>query len=1163
MRDLVKKFFKNNKENITFKPDFKDNKVIKLFLYNDKNKINIVQANNEDISLLLSLTNLELSEDEMYLKITYENIYDLYYTDGHEITDDFQLLGLPGLFNGYINIENAGNFRQDVEVKYSFSFRGLYDTSNYDLNIYKNNILYDGKEYKVLPPDMYKLIKNIKKYNKDKISYTDLIEQFETFKIIKDYAEKSNVLLHSRLSDEEKPIIVDKITLDFNKTENGLEIYPIISDKNQEFNKRLLEKFDNAEQVRNFYNINDQGKLKKVIFKNKNSAEKIKRNRFLDGEQELKFYQGRNEIWEDDNFDLTQYGPRVKGFGYLSYRASDWSNGKHELSWFDLDPKNEFPKIYTNTNSFTLKPEDREKLESKLKRVNESGQELIEVEFEEEGKVYKVPMNKDQLVNEINKINSAIYDINDIRSVKVIEEILDIVEENPESEYIEYNGNYIRIYNPELIEGHLENIKNKENTNEKKNDKNKSLLVLENLQEEEYKEKSKIEQLQKLDLPNSLNGELFPHQASGVKKLQSLYLGSKMNGMLLADDMGLGKTLQLLTFLAWLKERNELSSALIVAPTTLIDNWDNPNPVNKGEMQKFFPYGFFNTFKLKGRINIDKLEELKSYDVVFTSYTSLRINHVLLGKIHWDIMICDEAQKVKNSTTQVSVAVKAQNADFKIACSATPIENSLLDLWNIVDYAVPGILGSRDDFKKIYVNNLSNEDATYVERKKINNDLVEKVNHNFLRRNKKDHLEGLPKKYIHIHGLKANQYEMEMIHKLNKLKTLGENPLPLIQKMLSLCSHPALINNSLFERSDINMFLNNSTKLRNLRKLINPIKDKNEKVLIFTIFKKMQKILVKTIARWYNFMPNVVNGETAQNKRTKIFNDFRNSEGFNILVLSPEVAGVGINLVEANHVIHYTRFWNPAKEDQATDRVYRIGQDKDVHVYYPILSFHDDYDKHFENEGEYVNGCLDTDIQGKSPEEKLNKLLVEKKNLLMNFFFAAGQTTIDWTKISENNYQKEKDDYININNIFDCISPSEFEVLISKLFQRKGYKTYTTVQSGDNGVDVVCIKDNKITLIQCKMTDIEKNMSKSAINELVGARVIYTNTLGKEVDELIVVSTSMKMTENTSFTASQNNVSVLLYEDLAKELLDSKIYYSEIEAGLNERYALEKLKQII
>ena len=253
-------------------------------------------------------------------------------------------------------------------------------------------------------------------------------------------------------------------------------------------------------------------------------------------------------------------------------------------------------RLYTNTNSIILKPEDKEELEAKLRKLKESGNELIEVLLVDDmNNEFKIPLDEDQLVDEIKKITNAIIDISDIKSVDTLKEILDIAENGIQNGFIEYNGKYVKVYNLEYIREQLEKNRNKDNESNESQSKTEALLTYENLEELEYEEESEHLILDKLDIPSKLKGELFPHQKEGLKRLQSLYLANKMNGMLLADDMGLGKTLQLLTFLAWIKERNELNSVLIVAPTTLINNWDNANPLDKGEIQKFFPYDLFDT----------------------------------------------------------------------------------------------------------------------------------------------------------------------------------------------------------------------------------------------------------------------------------------------------------------------------------------------------------------------------------------------------------------------------------------------------------------------------------------------------------------------------------------------------------------------------------------
>jgi SNF2 family DNA or RNA helicase/Holliday junction resolvase len=1174
--DLIKSFIKGDGETEKeFISDFSSDEFVKIYLEEEDKKIKI-EEENEDIFTLVSLTNLELADDNSHLKIKYEQLYELYYSEG-ELIYEYQSLGLPDLYNGFIHIENLGNFIQDEEVKYSFAFKGLND--NYDISLYKKNILNVGQEYKVLPLDMYQLIIKLNEYNDDETTYQKVMNQFELFGNIKEYADQSNILLNTRLSNEERPIIVDEITIDFDKKDKGLEIYPQVTEKDESFNQNLVKKFDQSDKVRNFYNVNDKGQKRKVIFKNKESAEKVKRNRFLSGEDELKFYRGENELWDDEKLDLSNFGPRVRGFGYLNYRANAISSDEErDNSWFDLGKVKEPPKIYTQSGkSIEINHKDKDRLKKKLRDMKKESKEVIEVGFTDNKGTYKMPLTEEQIVNEIKKINNATFLIDEVQSIKIVEKIKEKLQKQEDEEYVEFNGMFVRTYNLQYLEQHLADLrqKKKEKENNQQEDKvednDESTIIADNLEEEEYVvdaiNSANEEDLMELEIPKALDANLYPHQELGVKRLQYLYRNNKVSGLLLADDMGLGKTLQLLTFLAWLKENQQLNTALIVAPTTLINNWDNRSDSNPGEIQKFFPDDLFKTYKLRGRIKAEKeLDKIRSADIVFTSYTSLRMNssklkHSELLKVHWDVMICDEAQKVKNATTQVSVAVKAQNADFKIACSATPIENNLLDLWNIMDYAIPGILNSKKSFRKEYVNQLAKFPRDELEkRKELNQELTDKIEQNFLRRNKKDELDDLPKKKIKVYGVPANQHEIDRIKELNRLRMQGKNHLPLIQKLVALCSHIQLIDSE-FDDCSIKEKIELSSKLKKVKEIFDDIKAKDEKVLIFTIFRKMQKILIKAINYWYGFRPSVLNGTIAQNKRQKIIDEFRHSEGFNIIVLSPEVAGVGIDLVEANHVIHYTRLWNPAKEDQATDRVYRIGQKKDVYVYYLILTLDDSYLYNFNSETEYVNNYLTKDVQGKSPEEKLNKLLVKKKNLLLNFFFAAGDSNIDWNSITEDEEMNQAD-HITINNIYQSINPSEFEILISKLYERQGYEVYPTVQSGDNGVDVVAIKDNKLTLIQCKQLKKEK-LPRKAINEVFGGKNIYANKLGKKVKELIVVTTAKRITNQTQELAKQNKVKVILKDKLSKMLEKHQVYYSEIDIENEERYSLERLKRLI
>jgi SNF2 family DNA or RNA helicase len=998
------------------------------------------------------------------------------------------------------------------------------------------------------------------------------MKQFEVFGEIKDYADENNILLNSRLSSEQKPIVVDEITVDFEKQEDGLEIYPKIADKEESFNQDLVDKFDRGEEVRNFYNVDDDATKRKVIFKNKESAEKVKRNRHLSGEDELKFYNGNNELWEDGNLNLSNFGPRVKGFGYLNYRANPSSQKETDRSWFDSDTTIEFPKIYSKSGeSITLQSEDRDKLATAVREINEEDKEVIGVDFtdDETGEDITIPLNEQQLSSEIEKINNATVSVDQISSITKLENLKKKLANQDNQEIVDFEGRFVKTCSLSYVEERLKEIKKerekseqnkqkKKDLDKEKENQEKSILIDENLDSEDYVVSPENDkQWDQLELPELLDADLYPHQELGVQKLQFLYNNDPVNGLLLADDMGLGKTLILLTFLAWLKENQNLESSLVVAPTTLINDWDNLSKNNPGEIQKFFPNDLFSTYKIRGKIDKKDKSKINDADIVFTSYNSLRINNIKLGQLHWDVMICDEAQKVKNATTQTSVAVKAQNVDFKVACSATPIENDLLDLWNIMDYTVPGILGSRDNFKQKFVNK-SNEISATDKRKDLNQKLATKIEENFLRRNKKEELEDLPEKKIEVFGVPANQSEIDKIDELNQLREEGVNHLPLIQKLVALCSHIALIDDDI-KQSNIENLVEMSSKLQKIKEIITRVRERDEKVIIFTIFKNMQKILIEAINYWFGFAPSVLNGSIAQNKRQGILDKYRQSEGFNAIVLSPEVAGVGIDLVEANHVIHYTRLWNPAKEDQSTDRAYRIGQKKDVFVYYPILTLEDKYHYKFNSEVEFIDEYLDANVKRKSPEEKLNKLLVQKKNLLLNFFFATGETKVNWDSIDE---EENKGDYINLNNVFSLLDPYEFEILIAKVYQRAGYKVYPTVKSGDQGVDVVALKGNNLTLIQCKQIKNDK-LSGSAINEVFGGQNIYKNQLEKELDQLVVVTTAEGITNHSKSLAEENNVTITLKDELAHMLRENKIYYSEIDVDSEERYSIEKLKHLV
>lgn len=1158
VKDLIKKILKNN-INREFEPDFSDDKYIKVYLKENHKNIAIDSESDEDLFVLTNATNLSLSTDKYYLYIEYEKIYELY-MDNNKTLDDYAYINLPDLFTGFIHIENEGNFNESKIVKYQFSFNNGID---YDIRRVKHNIISVNGELRVIPEDMNRFLKDIIIYNKDDKKNQDTTEQFELLAKIKEAAEKTNIILNTRLREEEKPIIIDTIKLEFKENNDCLEIVPYIEDEDAKFNEEFLQKFDKSQEIKNFYNVQHEGKNRKVIFKDKSSAAKVKRNRVLKGEAKSKFFNGDNELLEEEGFDLSLYGPRVKGMGYVNYRSNSSPSNTKDESWFDSENEMDLPELETDEEAFILTPKDRQMLQDKLQQMELNNSKITEVQFHNEGQLRKVSMTKQQVESEIDKINNSIVDIDKVNSVKDLEEIRQKIDGSVDDGYVEFKGRYIKFYTDKYVEEKINQAKLKQSDNTQENkQKEMELLVKDNLNILEYVETYNKADENMVQIPLSLKINLFEHQKEGLCILQNLYSPSKKSGFLLADDMGLGKTLQILCFLAWLKEKEkkDLKPVLMVAPTTLLDNWDNDDAVNPGEIQKCFSKETFSTFKIRGRIGEEELKKITNTDIILISYESLRINNKALAKIHWSAMVCDEMQKAKNATTLVSKALKAQNADFKISCTATPIENTTLDLWNIMDYSVPGILGSLKEFKKEFVNKINKlmQDDN-VEREQINNSLMKRIENNFLRRSKEEKLKELPKKFVKVKMIPASQSERAKLEELNLMRRQGEFALPLIQKMIALCSHEELINQA--SKKNISELIEKSSKLKALKDILDEIKEKDEKVLIFSIFRRMQEILVMAIKYWYGMNCSIVNGTIEQGKRKDAFNSFRNSQGFSAIILSPEVAGVGITLTEANHVVHYTRLWNPAKEAQATDRVYRIGQKKDVYVYYPILTGGEEKDIFFHCEQEYLDHFASESTKGKTPEEKLNKLLVKKKNLINNFFLATGESGAD--VLSEWDEEEVKEErYINIHNIMNTIDADEFEGLCSLIYRRKGYNTYLTVKSGDKGVNVVAEKDNKYTLIQCKKPGI-KNITSSELREVFGANNIYKESLGVEIEKLVVIGTAEAIDPDAKGFAKTKGIQVILKNELEMILDDVKVYYSEVCIENKNRYSLEQIKREI
>lgn len=423
-----------------------------------------------------------------------------------------------------------------------------------------------------------------------------------------------------------------------------------------------------------------------------------------------------------------------------------------------------------------------------------------------------------------------------------------------------------------------------------------------------------------VEVPPDLKGELRPYQKTGLKWLWTNI--SKGFGCCMADDMGLGKTIQVLSLILKMKEENKLKKpVLVVCPTTLMGNWMK-------ELEMFAP-------SLKATIyhGSERQLDLKN-DIILTTYAIMRIDVEELKKEPWSMVIVDEAQNIKNPDTAQTIAVKSVKSDIKIAMTGTPVENRLTELWSIFDFINRGYLGSIREFQKSY--------AIPIERFKENsraNKLKMSVSPFILRRLKTDKnvISDLPEKmvlneYCYLSKPQAMLYEKtlnEMMEKISGITGVNRrgNIFKLITALKQICNHP----HQFLKAGEMSKEL--SGKMEKCVSLVQNIIDNNEKSLIFTQYKEMGDILCKILNDECGITPSFFHGSLNVNQRESLIEDFQNNDDTKIMILSLKAGGTGLNLTSATNVIHYDLWWNPAVEDQATDRTYRIGQEKNVMVH--------------------------------------------------------------------------------------------------------------------------------------------------------------------------------------------------------------------------------------
>ncbi|MBB3909105.1 DEAD/DEAH box helicase [Anoxybacteroides rupiense] len=437
-----------------------------------------------------------------------------------------------------------------------------------------------------------------------------------------------------------------------------------------------------------------------------------------------------------------------------------------------------------------------------------------------------------------------------------------------------------------------------------------------------------IDRIPSVSIPHSFKETLRPYQQRGVDWL--LFLRRFRLGACLADDMGLGKTVQMLAYWTYVQkhEANQQPS-LLICPTSVIGNWQK-------ECERFAPS--LNIYIHHGSNRAKKeafVAAVKRADLVLTSYSLAHLDSDELKSIEWDTICLDEAQNIKNADTKQARAIRTFIGRHKIALSGTPMENRLSELWSIFHFINPGYLGSQKQFQRRFAIPIEKERDT--QKVAVLQNLIRPF---LLRRTKTDEAIALDlpdkleqKEYCPLTAEQASLYEelvqqtLADIEKADRFERRGLI-LQMLNHLKQLCNHPALY---LKEANPANL-LARSRKLEKLLELIEQIRERGESCLIFTQYIEMGRMIQQLISSHFHEQTLFLNGSVPKAERDRMIEQFQQG-AFHMFILSLKAGGIGLNLTAANHVIHFDRWWNPAVENQATDRAYRIGQKRFVHVH--------------------------------------------------------------------------------------------------------------------------------------------------------------------------------------------------------------------------------------
>ena len=698
-----------------------------------------------------------------------------------------------------------------------------------------------------------------------------------------------------------------------------------------------------------------------------------------------------------------------------------------------------------------------------------------------------------------------------------------------------------------------------------------TLLVKTNFTGVDYQEERRLSLAlpsgAKEELPRSLRHEigLKKHQLHGITWFQHLVSKAPTDcrGALLADDMGLGKTLQLLCVLGWYYEKNpNAAPSVIFAPKSLVDNWGN-------EVKKFFTPSFPDVLVLygdelkarkqplalidsqltaKGIIELLKPNWAGTAKVIITTYETLTSYEFSFARQPFAFVICDEAQRIKTPGTLVTLAVKKLKADFRIACTGTPVENSLADLWCLFDFVQPGLLGFLEEFGKTYRRPI---ECGTDDLKAALSRLQGLIAPQTLRRTKADIADELPKKYFAVKQVNESELkfkqtvadaerleipltEHQKILYLGGLKKLqdaakesdGRRRAQLsfgaLHLMKAVCAEPYCLPGTKFlmDKRGKEAHLGNSPKLSWMLARLAEVKREGQKAIIFTELREAQAALYYFLREEFGLKPIIINGDS-QGRQASI-DRFSATEGFDVIILSTLDAGAGLNVTAANHVFHFTRAWNPAKESQATDRAYRIGQVLDVFVYCPTVvadfpTFEFRLDALLKRKAGLAGSTLDSDAM----TEMLN---------------GTGSEATFGELVGTDEPGADVPRRILTMDDVDRMDGFSFEVLCCVIWGKRGFQaSVTPKRGGDGGIDVVALmRTREGELIQCK-SSLSEAIGWDAIKEVTaGAARYQTRFPGTRFKKVAV--TNQAFTSGAVSQAEDNSVYLVTRNELEQLL---------------------------